>query len=143
MRRPFGVLLMAYGSPATLHDVEAYYTHIRGGRVPSAERVAELRARYERIGGRSPLLEITQRQAAGVVQALAQAGLPARAYVGMKHAPPFVAEAVAEAAREGMRPPLRLPLAPRYSRMSARAYSGTAAEAATPHRGAVPCAERR
>src|SRR2546422_208096 len=51
---PFGVLLMAYGSPATLRDVEAYYTHIRGGRTPPAERVAELRARYERIGGRGP-----------------------------------------------------------------------------------------
>src|SRR2546428_11781290 len=54
MTAPLGVLLMAYGSPATLHDVEAYYTHIRGGRVPSAEQVAELRARYERIGGRAP-----------------------------------------------------------------------------------------
>src|SRR5437870_9947384 len=81
---PFGVLLMAYGSPATLRDVKAYYTHIRGGRTPPAEQVAELRARYERIGGRSPLLEITWRQAAGVVQALGQAGLPARAYVGMR-----------------------------------------------------------
>src|SRR2546425_2501966 len=118
MRRPFGVLLMAYGSPATLHDVEAYYTHIRGGRVPSAERVADLRARYERIGGRSPLLEITQRQAAGVVEALAQAGLPARAYVGMRHAPPFIAEAGAQAAREGMRTPLGPLLAPPHSPMS-------------------------
>src|SRR3989449_9855069 len=122
MTAPLGVLLMAYGSPATLHDVEAYYPHIRGGRVPSAERVAELRARYERIGGRSPLVEITRRQAAGVVQALAQAGLPARAYVGMKHAPPFIAEAVAEAARDGMRTLLALVPAPPYSLLSGGAY---------------------
>src|SRR5207247_9097865 len=90
---PFGVLLMAYGSPATLRDVEAYYTHIRGGRTPPAERVAELRARYERIGGRSPLREITWRQTAGVVQALGQAGRPARAYAGMKRGAPVIAAA--------------------------------------------------
>src|SRR2546426_6774239 len=112
MRRPFGVLLMAYGSPATLHDVEAYYTHIRGGRIPPAERVAELRARYERIGGRSPLLEVTQRQAAGVVEALGQAGPPARAYVGVKHAPPFIPGAGAEAGPESVRKPLWPPLGP-------------------------------
>src|SRR2546427_11941872 len=101
MRRPFGVLLMAYGSPATLHDVEAYYTHIRGGRVPSAERVADLRARYERIGGGAPLLEITQRQAAGVGEGLAQAGPPGRAYVGVRDGPPFLAEAVGGGGRVG------------------------------------------
>src|SRR2546428_8237352 len=99
MSRLFGVLLMAYGSPATLHDVEAYYTHIRGGRVPSAERVADLRARYERIGGRSPLLEITQRQAAGVVEAFAQAGLPARGFFGVWDPPPFLPGTAARRAR--------------------------------------------
>ena len=141
MSRLFGVLLMAYGSPATLHDVEAYYTHIRGGRVPPAERVAELRARYERIGGRSPLVEITRRQADGIVRALEQAGLPARAYVGMKHAPPFIAEAVAEAAHEGMRTLLGLALAPHYSRMSVGAYHAEAEEAAGPHGVTVSCVE--
>lgn len=130
MSHSFGVLLMAYGSPATLRDVEAYYTHIRGGRVPPPERVAELRARYERIGGRSPLLEITQRQAAGVVRVLGQEGLSVRVYVGMKHAPPFIAETMAEAARDGMRTLLALALAPHYSRMSVGAYRAAAEEAA-------------
>src|SRR5207245_11607718 len=88
---PFGVLLMAYGSPATLRDVKAYYTHIRGGRTPPAEQVAELRARYERIGGRAPLLEITWRQAPGVVQALGAAGLPAPSHGGTEPAPPVIA----------------------------------------------------
>src|SRR2546425_4148070 len=103
MTVPTGLLLMAYGSPATLDDVETYYTHIRGGRVPSAEQVAELQARYERIGGRSPLVEITRRQAAGVEQALGQAGPPAPAHVGKKHAPPLLPEAVAEAGRDRVR----------------------------------------
>src|SRR2546425_13152817 len=93
MSRLFGVLLMAYGSPATLNDVEAYYTHIRGGRIPPAERVAELRARYERIGGRAPLLGVKQRQGAGVVEGLAPAGVPAPAFFGVEERPAFLAGA--------------------------------------------------
>ena len=54
-----GVLLMAYGSPATLDDVEAYYTHIRGGRTPSPELVEALLERYRLVGGATPLLRIS------------------------------------------------------------------------------------
>ncbi len=39
------VLCMAYGSPASEADVDAYYTHIRGGRKPSPEALEELQAR--------------------------------------------------------------------------------------------------
>src|SRR4029077_4463027 len=56
------VLCMAYGSPDGEEGVEPYYTHIRGGRTPSAESLAELRGRYRAIGG-SPLTEITRAQA--------------------------------------------------------------------------------
>src|SRR2546427_3107400 len=112
MTAPLGVLLMAYGSPATLHDVEAYYTHIRGGRVPPAERVAELRARYERIGGRAPPLGNTQRPAAGAVRGLGQAGPPAPAPVRGKEAPPVIPEGGGQAARGGMGAPPCLRVGP-------------------------------
>ena len=65
MRRA-AVLAMAYGTPATPADLETYYTHIRGGRPPSPELLAELRERYDAIGGRSPLLEIARAQAAAL-----------------------------------------------------------------------------
>src|SRR5437588_3202500 len=57
---PIGVLLMAYGTPATPADVEAYYTHVRRGRPPTPEQLADLQRRYEAIGGTSPLLERTE-----------------------------------------------------------------------------------
>src|SRR6266513_5845000 len=60
-----GLLCMAYGSPRTDADVEAYYTHIRGGRQPSPESLDELRERYRAIGS-SPLEAITRRQAAAL-----------------------------------------------------------------------------
>lgn len=127
---PVGVLLMAYGSPSGPEDLEAYYTHIRGGRRPSPEALDELAARYRAIGGRSPLLEITQRQAAAL-QASLDASDPGRysVWIGMRHAPPFIAETVAAMAGVGIADGVALALAPHYSRMSVGAYI-EAAEAA-------------
>ncbi len=141
MTAPLGVLFMAYGSPATLGDVDAYFTHIRGGRTPSPELVEELRNRYRRIGGCSPLLEITQRQARGVQAVLIQRGLSARVHVGMKHAPPFIADTVGQMAHDGIRVAVGLALAPHYSRMSIGTYISTASEAAGRHGIALHCIE--
>ncbi|HEV8353436.1 MAG TPA: ferrochelatase [bacterium] len=141
MSSPLGVLLMAYGSPATLEDVGAYYTHIRGGRAPSAENVEHLRERYRRIGGRSPLLEITRAQAAGVERALLARGVGARSYVGMKHAPPFIAEAVAAMAADGVSRAVAIALAPQYSRMSVGSYHAAATEAAAAHGITIRCVD--
>src|SRR5215813_15550992 len=82
---------MAYGSPRTEADVDAYFTHIRGGRPPSAEALEELKGRYRAIGG-SPLEGITRRQAAALGDRLK---LPV--FAGMRHSRPFIADAAAEA----------------------------------------------
>ena len=66
------VLLMAYGGPGSLDEVEPYLQDVRGGRPTAPELVQEIRQRYARIGGRSPIRELTEAQAAGVRRALAQ-----------------------------------------------------------------------
>lgn len=125
-----GVLVMAYGSPATPDDVARYFTHIRGGRVPSAAQVEELRGRYRRIGGTSPLWAVTAAQAEALGQHLAARGLPVRVYVGMKHSTPFIADAVAAMARDGIRSAAALALAPHYSKVSVASYFSAAREEA-------------
>lgn len=111
-----GILCMAYGSPATDADVAAYYTHIRGGRPPSRESLEDLSQRYRAING-SPLSGITRAQARALAD---RTGLPA--FVGMKHAPPFIADGAAEAQRAGIERLVGLPLAPHYAHMSVGAY---------------------
>ncbi len=114
-----GVICMAYGSPAGTGEndgIEAYFTHIRGGRKPSLEALAELRERYRAIGD-SPLTEITRAQARALA---ARLGLPA--FSGMKHAPPFIADAANEARGAGIERLVGLPLAPHYAEMSLGAY---------------------
>jgi len=111
------VILMAYGSPATAEDVPAYLADIReGGRV-SQEAIDELAERYRRIGGRSPLDEITEAQRAGLELEL---GLPV--FVGMKHWRPRIAEAVEAALSGGADTLVGLVLAPHYSRLSIAGY---------------------
>jgi protoporphyrin/coproporphyrin ferrochelatase len=123
---------MAYGNPRTGADVEAYFTHIRGGRRPSPEALDELQGRYRAVGG-SPLEEITRRQAAALS---AELGLPT--FVGMKHAPPFIAEAAAEAAGQGIRKLIGLTLAPHYAGMSLGQYEHALREAWTGELDFVP-----
>ena len=114
---------MAYGSPATEADIAAYFTHIRGGRPPSAEALEELTQRYRTIGG-SPLSEITRAQAKALSE---RTGMPA--FVGMKHAPPFIADGAAEARRAGIERLVGLPLAPHYAKMSLGSYQHSLREA--------------
>jgi ferrochelatase len=127
--RPVGVLLMAYGTPATPDDVEAYYTHVRRGRPPAPEQLTDLQRRYDAIGGTSPLLARTQAQARGVQAALDGAG-QFRVELGMKHAPPFVEDAVERLVVAGCARAVGVVLAPHYSRLSVGEYEARAGAAA-------------
>jgi ferrochelatase len=111
------VILMAYGSPATADDVPAYLADIREGRPVSQEASDELTERYRRIGGRSPLDEITEAQRAALEREL---GAPV--FVGMKHWRPRIAEAVEAALAGGAETLVGLVLAPHYSRLSIAGY---------------------
>ncbi|HZQ11055.1 MAG TPA: ferrochelatase [Anaerolineae bacterium] len=117
--QPTAVLLMAYGSPNSLEEVEAYYTDVRGGRPPSPELLTALQARYARVGGRTPLLEITKAQADALETKL---GADYRVYIGMKHWHPYIAETIPQILRAGCQRLIALTLAPHYSRMSVEGY---------------------
>jgi protoporphyrin/coproporphyrin ferrochelatase len=108
---------MAYGSPARPEDIRRYLEDIREGRPVSDEAVAELTERYRRIGGRSPLDEITERQRAALEHEL---GVPV--LVGMKHSQPRIADAVERALALGAETIIGLVLAPHYSRLSIEGY---------------------
>ena len=127
--QPIGVLLMAYGTPASPEDVEAYYTHVRRGRPPTAEQLADLQRRYDAIGGTSPLLERTEAQRRGVHAALDSRG-SFTVELGMKHAPPFIEEAVEGLVGSGVSQIVGVVLAPHYSRLSIGEYEERARAAA-------------
>ena len=117
-----GLLVMAYGGPDKLEDVEPYLMDVRGYRPTSQEVIHEVRERYREIGGRSPILEQTQAQANALESALNINGSEFKAFVGMRHWHPFIKDVVADMQVQGIEKAVGLVMAPHYSRMSIGAY---------------------
>ena len=129
-----GVLVMSYGTPESMEGVEAYYTHIRHGRPPTAEQLQELEDRYAAIvGGVFPLRENTNKQVEALQQALDAGGGEAEyvCFQGLKHASPFIEDGVRQIAEAGIRDAVGIVLAPHYSLMSVGSYIKHAEEAAS------------
>jgi len=127
-----GVLVMAYGGPNHLDEVEPYLLDVRGGRPTAPEIIHEVRERYRKIGGRSPILERTQAQAAALEAALNADGQPFTVFVGMRHWHPYLKDTLAEMANAGITRAVGLVMAPHYSRMSIGAYYRKLDEAQSP-----------
>ena len=117
---PYGVLLMAFGGPDSPEAVEPFITNLTGGRRPPPALRDRVIEKYRRIGGKSPLLEITLAQARALEDRLGQGF---RVYVGMRYWHPFIEEALAQIARDGVRQAAAISLSPHYSRVSTGAYT--------------------
>jgi len=109
------VLLMAYGSPDRLDQVEAYYTDIRRGSPPPPHLLEELLGRYRAIGGGSPLSRIVEAQRVAVEAELAARGRPLRVYAGMRHIEPRIGRIVEGMAADGVERFAAIALAPQKS----------------------------
>jgi ferrochelatase len=125
-----GVLVMAYGTPTSPDDVEAYYTRIRHGRAPTPEQLADLQRRYVAIGGTSPLAQRSADQVTGIADAL-ERRLPGGFDVrfGSKYEPPLLETTAASFRVEGFDAVVGLVLAPHSSSMSTDQYMSRAREA--------------
>ncbi len=126
------VLLMAHGGPDSLEDIEPFLGHIMKHRTttpPSPELVATVKGRYELIGGRSPLLEITTAQAAALQSELNRREDRFRVYVGMRHWSPFIKDTVQQIIDDKPDHLVAISMAPQHSRMSVGAYIEAAKKA--------------
>jgi ferrochelatase len=127
-------MLMAYGTPRHRDEIEPYYTDIRRGRPPTPEALADLVARYEAIGGLSPLAELTERQQQRLQQELDTIDPGGyRVELGLKHADPKIEASVEQLASEGVTKITGLVLAPHYSTYSIGQYLDRTRAAAEPH----------
>jgi protoporphyrin/coproporphyrin ferrochelatase len=127
-----GVLVMAYGGPDNLDEVEPYLMDVRGGRPTSEKIIHEVRERYKEIGGRSPILERTRAQAQALQEALDADGTGFTTYVGMRHWHPYIDATLAQMAADGIERAVGIVMAPHYSKMSIGAYYKKVAEARSP-----------
>jgi ferrochelatase len=116
-----GVLLMTYGSPASIGraDVRAYLARVRGGREPDPDLVDEFSRRYQVIGG-SPLVGITRSQATALEQSL---GWPVE--IGMRFSAPSIADGIRALGERGVRHVAAIVLSPQFSPLLMGGYAGS------------------
>jgi ferrochelatase len=116
------VLLLAYGGPERMEDVRPFLDNILRGLPVPRERYEAVVHHYEVIGGRSPLNELTARQAEGLRALLAAEGPPLPVYFGMRFAPPFLYAVVHNMINDGRRRAVAIVMAPYRSEPSFENY---------------------
>lgn len=134
--RSVGVVLFQLGGPDSLDAVEPFLYNLfldpdiidfplaRIARQPLARLLAAGRAKkvqkcYAAIGGKSPLVEWTRRQALALEREL-RPYFRARVVVAMRYWRPFTQEAVTELEKASVNELVLLPLYPQYSKTTTR-----------------------
>jgi len=132
MPRKMGVVLFQLGGPDSLEAIEPFLYNLfcdpdiidfpfaRIARQPLAKLISTTRAKhvahhYAEIGGKSPILEFTRRQAFALEAELCR-DADARVVVAMRYWHPFTAEAIAELTAFAPDEIVLLPLYPQYSK---------------------------
>lgn len=97
------VLMIAFGGPTKPEEIRPFLANVlRGVPVPPG-RFEEVAHHYEEVGGRSPINELTFRQAKALAELLDREGPRLPVYVGMRYWHPLVSEAVEQMMRDGVR----------------------------------------
>ncbi|MBT5794327.1 MAG: ferrochelatase, partial [Deltaproteobacteria bacterium] len=117
-----GIFLMAHGAPESTDDIPEYLKTIRGGRDSTPETIQIIRDRYEQIGGKSPLREITAELAERLEKFLNQEEPQFKVYVGMRNWSPYIRDEVKRMKEDGIEKVIALCLAPQFSTWSTKLY---------------------
>jgi ferrochelatase len=123
------VLLIAFGGPEKMEDVRPFLENVTRGRPIPPQRLKEVVHHYELFGGRSPLNDITFRQAKALQALLAREGCPLPVYVGMRNWRPYLRETLARMTTDGIQRALGFILSAQQSEAGWDRYQRNVAEA--------------
>lgn len=115
------VLLVAHGTVDSLDDLPEFLSNIRRGHAPTPELLAEVRRRYEAIGGSSPLNAINRELASKLE---AELGVPVRAANRLFR--PYPGPALEELAALGVTRVVVVPLAQHSAKLYGEAVTAAA-----------------
>ncbi|MCD6353232.1 MAG: ferrochelatase [Proteobacteria bacterium] len=127
--QPIGILLLAFGCPHSLDDVGPFLENIFSGRPLTPFLIDQVRERYQFIGGKSPLLEITESQARSLKVGLQKAGKAMDVYIGMRHWHPYIREPLKTMGEKGIKKVLCLILSPFSTAATAESYEDAVQQA--------------
>lgn len=118
-----GILLLSYGTIYTLDDVERYYRHILKGKELTKELLEELKEKYIKIGGKSPLNDLSL-SIAKKLQAELDKKYPNlyKVYLAFKHINPYIEEVVKQMEQDNITESYAIILSPYYSNYNIKDY---------------------
>jgi ferrochelatase len=123
------VLLIAFGGPNAPEEIRPFLDRVlEGVRIPPS-RIEEVVKHYEAVGGRSPLTELTFKQARALEGELMNRGRPMRVYVGLRHSKPFLRDALEQMIGDGVARILGVILSPHRTQASWDKYQNSVAAA--------------
>ena len=130
MSNPYqAILLIAFGGPTAPEGIRPFLARVTSGIPIPSERLEEVAHHYEAVGGKSPLNEITFRQAGALQTLLNARGKRLPVYVGMRNSPPFFAETLKQMANDGVRNALGFILSSHRTEASWERYQKNIADA--------------
>jgi len=123
------VLMIAFGGPTRTEEIRPFLERVTRGLSIPPERLEEVARHYQAVGGKSPLNEITFRQAEALEKALAARGVALPVYVGLRNASPFFSETLARMAQDGVKRAVGFILSAHRSEASWERYQKNIAQA--------------
>jgi ferrochelatase len=123
------VLLIAFGGPEKMEDVRPFLANVTRGRPIPPPRLEEVVRHYILFNGRSPLTEITFRQAKALQALLGREGPPLPVYVGMRNWRPYLQETLKQMATDGVQRALGVILSAQQSQAGWERYQEDGASA--------------
>ena len=128
--RPYdAVLVQSFGGPEGPDEVLPFLRRVTAGRGVPDERLVEVGAHYERVGGVSPLPALNRRLVADLTAELTARECPLPVALGNRNSTPFVPEALDELEAGGARRVLVVPTSAWRSYSSCRQYREGLADA--------------
>ncbi len=129
--KKYGIVLLQLGGPDSLDAVEPFLYNLfrdpdiinfplsflfrkRLAKIIAEKRSPKIREHYHHMGGKSPILELTQAQANALEEQLNKS-IDARVVIAMRYWKPFTDEAIQELKKDGISDIILLPLYPHYS----------------------------
>jgi len=123
------VLLIAFGGPTVPEDIRPFLARVTEGIAIPPERLEEVAHHYEAVGGKSPLNDITFRQAKALEKILNTQGAALPVYVGLRNSSPFFSKTLAQMARDGVKRALGFILSSHRTEASWERYQKNIADA--------------
>jgi len=136
------LLLVAFGGPESIDDVDPFLARVTAGRPIPPERLAQVADRYRSVGGRSPLNARLRTLQARVAERLVDRGVNTPVFWGNRNAAPLLVDTIAEMRDAGVRRAVAWVASPYASYSTCRQYIENIETAQTAVGAGAPVVDR-